>query len=178
MRDGRHDFDFLHGTWQVHNRRLASRLTGSEEWHAFASTAVVRPILHGLGNTDVITVPALPGVGAFEGATLRLFDPASGTWSLHWASTLRPGQLDPPLTGRFDGPSGAFHGRDELGGRPIRVRFLWEDGGGATARWSQSFSAGDDGPWELNWVMEFRRDGCRRPSGPAPGRARRSAGRG
>lgn len=25
-------FDFLVGTWQVHNRRLRAQLTGSEEW--------------------------------------------------------------------------------------------------------------------------------------------------
>jgi hypothetical protein len=36
-----------------------------------------------------------------------------------------PGLLDPPVLGAFDGDVGIFEGDDELGGRPIRVRFTW-----------------------------------------------------
>jgi hypothetical protein len=156
--DGRADFDFLHGRWRIANRRRAAVLRGSDEWREFGSTAVVRRILHGLGNTDVISIPDLPGVGPFEGVTLRLFDPATATWRIHWASTRRPGHLDPPLSGRFDGPTGTFHGDDVHDGRPIRVRFRWDDEGAGAARWQQWFSADGGATWELNWVMAFARD--------------------
>ena len=47
------DFDFLLGSWNVANRMLRRRLAGSDDWEEFAATAVVRPILDGLGNEDV-----------------------------------------------------------------------------------------------------------------------------
>jgi hypothetical protein len=50
--DGRDDFDFLIGTWQVHHRRLKERLKGSSEWEEFEGDTVDRKILNGLGNMD------------------------------------------------------------------------------------------------------------------------------
>ena len=32
MRDGARDFDFLHGEWCVHNRRMRHPLSGTVEW--------------------------------------------------------------------------------------------------------------------------------------------------
>lgn len=160
MNDGRADFDFLHGDWAVANRRLARRLEDCDEWLEFESRAIVRPILHGLGNADRFVIDDLPGVGPFEGFTLRLFDPAARTWAIHWASTGSPGRLDPPLTGSFDSAGGVFHGSDVHDGRPIRVRFEWDRGDGTRARWAQSFSPDDGATWERNWVMELTRAGA------------------
>lgn len=158
-RDGRADFDFLHGHWTIRNRRLAQRLASSSDWQEFESTASVRPILGGLGNTDSIVTNDMPGTGAFEGFTVRLFDPRRRVWSIHWASTLAPGRLDPPLTGSFDGPHGVFQGHDTFDGRQIRVRFEWDAGNGSSARWQQAFSIDDGKTYEVNWVMEFERLG-------------------
>ena len=47
-----HDFDFLIGHWDVHNRALKSRLTGSNEWKEFDFTNETRFILSGFGNVD------------------------------------------------------------------------------------------------------------------------------
>jgi hypothetical protein len=138
--DGRSDFDFLHGSWAIHNRRLDRPLAGSTEWREFASTAIVRPILHGLGNADTITVPDLPGVGAFEGATLRLFDPEARRWSIFRASTRRPGHLDPPLVGRFVDGHAVFDGEDSHDGIAVAVRFHWDRDGDRSARWEQSLA--------------------------------------
>jgi hypothetical protein len=157
LTDGRSDFDFLFGTWDVVNRRLRRPLTDASDWEVFPTTAEARPILHGLGNFDRFTGAARPGEEPWEGCTLRLFDPETAEWSIHWASTRQPGRLDPPLRGRFEGGVGEFHGNDTFAGRPIRVRFYWKDITPASAVWQQAFSGDDGATWETNWVMRFTR---------------------
>ena len=162
-RSSARDFDFLFGEWDVDNRKLRRPLSGSREWETFATTARAAPILHGLGNFDRFTGSARPGAEAWEGCTLRLFDPAAVEWSIYWASTKQPGRLDPPLRGRFDNGVGEFHGTDTFAGRPIRVRFYWKGISSTSAVWEQAFSADDGATWETNWVMRFTRRGARAP---------------
>ena len=92
---------------------------------------------------------------AFEGITLRLFDPATGEWSIHWADSAHPGSLLPPMTGRFEDGVGVFFGDESVDGRRVLCRFLWT--AGDSPRWEQAFS--DDGgkSWETNWIMTFTR---------------------
>ena len=73
--DGRHDFDFLHGHWQIRNERLRQRLAGSQDWEVFHATQVCQPLLGGLGNVDdFVSDWTRPGLdGRFLGMTLRLF---------------------------------------------------------------------------------------------------------
>jgi hypothetical protein len=99
--DGRRDFDFLLGTWRVHNRRLLRRLEGCTDWEEFETSLSTRPILAGLGNVDSFYREALQDGAAWEGFTLRLFDPETRSWSIWWAATSRPGRLDPPVVGGF-----------------------------------------------------------------------------
>jgi hypothetical protein len=153
--DGRHDFDFLFRDWDVWNRKLRRPLANPSDWEEFDTTAEVHPILHGLGNFDRFTRRARPGEEAWEGCTLRLFDPATGLWGIYWTSTRQPGRLDPPLRGRFEGGVGEFHGSDTFAGRPIRVRFYWKDITRTSAVWEQAFSGDDATTWETNWVMQF-----------------------
>jgi hypothetical protein len=150
------DFDFWIGCWNVRNRRLRQRLAGSDEWEEFASTVTARRILDGMGNEDRFCTEH---DGGFVGMSFRFFDPETGLWSIYWADSRRPGVLDPPLFGGFDGDVGVFHGEDTFEGRPIRVRFVWSGVASATPRWEQAFS--DDGgeTWETNWVMDFWRGG-------------------
>ena len=146
------DFDFLMGSWNVTNRRLKRRLAGSDDWEEFASTSVARPILDGFGNQDVFETDH---EGGFTGMSFRFFDPEQQRWSIYWADSRRPGELDPPLFGTFAGETGVFHGEDVFKGRPVLVRFVWSGVTTRTPRWEQAFS--DDGgrTWETNWVMEF-----------------------
>jgi hypothetical protein len=146
------DFDFLLGSWRVANRRLKRRLAGSDAWEEFAATATVRPILGGFGNEDVFETGH---DGGFVGMSFRFFDPEQERWSIYWADSRRPGELDPPVFGRFDGDVGVFHGEDVHRGRPVLVRFTWSGVTTSTPRWEQAFS--DDGgrTWETNWVMDF-----------------------
>jgi hypothetical protein len=146
------DFDFLLGSWQVANRRLRRRLAGSDDWEEFAATSTVRPILGGLGDEDVFETEH---DGGFVGMSFRFFDPERQRWSIYWADSRRPGELDPPVFGCIDGDVGIFHGEDVFRGRPVLVRFTWSGVTTRTPRWEQAFS--DDGgrTWETNWVMDF-----------------------
>lgn len=161
--DGRADFDFLVGSWHVANRRLVDPLRPqSSAWTEFPTVAVARPLLGGLGNTDSYDAT---GEVPFDGVTLRLFDPASRTWRIWWASTRRPGRLDPPLEGRFTGRHGIFLGADSVAGTPVDVRFDWHVDGPDRARWAQSFSRDAGRTWSENFTMAFERT-AGRPCGP------------
>lgn len=150
--DGRHDFDFLHGTYRVRNRRLKERLAGCTEWVEFDAVNTAKPILDGLGNQDEFRTEHWPG---FVGMSFRFFDPQTGQWSIYWADNRR-GSLEPPVRGAFIDDIGLFEGDDQLNGNPIRVRFVWTRGRDA-ARWEQAFSADGGKTWETNWIMEFSR---------------------
>jgi len=154
MDDGRHDFDFWMGSWNVHNHYLRERLKGSTEWVEFEATSRARPLVGVLGNEDEFHTDH---DGGFVGMSFRFFDPETKLWSIYWADSRRPGKLDPPVAGSFSGDTGRFEGADTLGRKPILFRFDWSGVTTSTPRWEQAFS--DDGgkTWETNWVMELVR---------------------
>jgi hypothetical protein len=140
------DFDFLPGRWDIVNHRLVDG-----EWVTFESTSVAAAMLQGGGNHDHFYSSGL------EGYSLRLYSPEEDLWRIWWASTTRPGRLDPPVEGRFVGGRGRFECDDTLDGEPIRVRFEWSDTTGDSPRWEQWFSWDGGKTWVSNWVMEFSR---------------------
>jgi hypothetical protein len=153
---GAHDFDFVYGTWTVHNTKLRDNADPTcDEWVEFEAASEVFPILHGYGHIDRMVVPDPPDGEPFEGFTLRLFDPATERWSIWWSSTRTPGKLDVPVEGAFDGTHGTFECDDVIGGRDVRVRFEWRSDDPLAPEWRQSFS--DDGgtSWSTNWIMRF-----------------------
>ena len=151
--DGRHDFDFLHGSYKVNNRRLRERLRGSTEWVEFEATNLCRRTLGGLGNEDEYRTDFWPD---FTGMAFRFFNPATRLWAIYWADSQR-GTLEPPVYGRFTNGRGEFGGDEMFGGKPIRVRFLWTRLDTASPRWEQAFSTDGGKAWEANWVMDFER---------------------
>ena len=152
-----HEFDFIYGHWAVHNRKLRdNKNPDCVDWIEFNATSEVFPILHDLGHIDRMSVLDLPGEEPFEGFTLRLFDPETGTWSIYWSSTRVPGRLDPPVTGRFTGGHGVFECDDVIGDREVKVRFEWL-ADPTTPVWKQSFSYDSGVTWTINWVMTFNR---------------------
>jgi hypothetical protein len=147
------DFDFLPGSWKVHNRKLVNPLDPAcDEWEEFDATSEAEAMLGGVGNLDHFFTPD------YEGFSLRLHDPETDTWRIWWSSTARPGRLDPPVEGRFDEHGNArFETEDVLDGVPIRVRFEWSEIEADTARWDQAFSFDDGKTWKPNWTMSFAR---------------------
>ncbi|MFJ9723582.1 hypothetical protein ACIRP3_12595 [Streptomyces sp. NPDC101209] len=147
-----HDFDFLHGEWEVAHRRRTDFLDPDSGWVEFASTSRCFPLFDGAANLDEIDLPHL---GA-KGLTLRLFDPERAQWSLNWSSS-RTGTLFPPVFGRFEGDRGEFYGDDTHDGKDVRVRFVWSGVSPAAARWEQAFSVDGGESWLTNWTMDFSR---------------------
>ncbi len=151
----KHDFDFLFGSWRIHNRYLKGRLRNSTEWIEFEARSEVQPLLDGFGHLDRYS--AVREGEPFEGITLRLFNPATGEWSIHWADTKRARTLLPPMVGRFIGDVGDFFGDEIVDGKKVLCRFVWTRTSTSSPQWEQAFS--DDGgtTWETNWMMTFTR---------------------
>ena len=153
-RDGRADFDFFMGRWQVHHHRLRERLKGSTEWEEFEGTASAHKILGGIGNFDEGVMGRASGqVG---GVTLRLYDPVSCEWSLYWADSVS-GILQVPMIGGFEDGRGEFFSQEVFEGRHIFSRFIWSSITVTSCRWEQAFSEDGGKTWETNWIMDFTR---------------------
>jgi hypothetical protein len=149
------DFDFLVGDWRVRHRYLRVK-GGSRAWLAVDGTARHRPVLDGKGNVEEHTIDATGG--SYSALALRSFDSQSGQWSIWWLDGRSPhGELDPPVQGRFADSIGTFYGEATIGGKPVRVRFIWSLLTATSARWEQAYSADSGATWEPNWVMEFQR---------------------
>ena len=105
--DGRHDFDFLHGSWNIWNKRLEKRLAGNTNWQEFeAHCEACYPVIGGMGNVDSFS-GIFPDGQALEGMTLRIFNPQTQLWSIYWADSTE-GKLDPPVLGSFENNVGYF----------------------------------------------------------------------
>jgi len=152
--DGRNDFDFLLGTWQVHHRALIGRLKGSTNWVEFEGDTVDRKILNGLGNLDENVLHR--ETGPVHAISLRLFDPQSKEWSIYWSTDLT-GILDVPMIGGFKDGRGEFYSQEAFEGKHIYSRFIWSKITTSACQWEQAFSEDGGKTWETNWIMEFKR---------------------
>jgi hypothetical protein len=150
-----HDWDWLLGTWDVWHRRLKDRLAGSNDWEEFSGRSAFWLTLGGLGNVDdnSLEIPS----GSYRGISIRAFDPKTGKWAIWWLDGRNPTHIEPPVLGEFDGDTGTFIGRDTFKGRPIVMRFRWNEVRGARPWWEQAFSTDEGATWEVNWRNYFTR---------------------
>lgn len=148
------EFDFLFGRWRVQHRQLVERNAGAGAWREYEGTAWCRPLLDGFANVEE---HHFAGRGGDRGVALRLFEPATGEWSIYWVSG-KDGMLQPPVRGRFEGFACVLEGDDVDAGLPIRARYMWSRTDQRVPRWEQAFSWDGGRTWELNWVMDFHRE--------------------
>jgi hypothetical protein len=135
-------------------RRLEHPLSGSTSWVEYDGTSVVRKIWNGGANLLELEVggPA----GHIEGLWLRLYNPESRQWSLHFANS-SSGSLGQPTVGEFRSGRGEFFDQETFNGRAILVRFVISDVSPNSCHFEQAFS--DDGgkTWEVNWIADDTR---------------------
>ena len=153
--DGQHDFDFEFGAWQAHLKRLVHPLSGSNTWVEYEGTSTVRKVWDGRANLGELEVD---GANAhIEGITLRLYNPESRTWSLHWANSSDGELAAPPTIGCFRNGRGEFFDQEDFHGKTILVRFVFSDVTPTSFHTEQSFSPDGGKTWEANWIATFTR---------------------
>jgi len=153
--DGAHDFDWELGTWRTDVRVLADPLSETDdEWLRFRGRSVVRPLMDGRAN--VVELDVSGDAGRIEALNLRLYEPQDDAWTSTFVN-IRDGLLTPSVRGGFHRGVGEFYGQDQLGGRPIEVRFLVYRQGPDRARFEQAYSDDGGATWETNWIAIDRR---------------------
>lgn len=147
--DGQHDFDFETGLWRTEVRRLARPLSGAQQWLDYTGTTRVVAVQGGRANLAELAIAG--PAGRIDGVSLRLYEPDSRRWRIHYAN-LRDGALTAPLAGGFVRGRGEFFGDDSFDGRPIRVRFRIHCPQPDRCLFEQAFSADGGRQWETNWL--------------------------
>ena len=153
--DGAQDFDFLTGSWKVHNLYREAERRGGKEWVEFEGRSEVKPLRDRLGNVDHYS--GLRDGKRIEKTTLRVFNPTRGDWSVFGedASRIRPWKV--PVTGRFNGEKGEFFGKEDVQGRTLRYRLTWIRADSRSPRCEQAFSEDGGRTWQTNWIMTLTR---------------------
>ncbi len=146
------DFDFLQGWFDVSGRRLRDPLDPASGWIDVPATSSAVVAFEGAVSIDEMWFPNERRFGL----SLRLFDPASRTWTVRWLDG-RGGGLQPPVEGRWAGGRCWFTGADSHQGRPLLASYSWSEVTDSGARWEQSFSLDNGRTWQSNWVMQFAR---------------------
>jgi hypothetical protein len=157
IRDGQHDFDWMHGSWKVYLKRLVKPLTGSTTWVEYEGTQVTRKVWGGKANLDEFIADSPSTKAHLEGLTLRLYNPESREWSIYWANAKNGALGLPPTVGRFTDGRGEFYDEEEWEGRHITVRYVWSDITPTSARFEQAFSVDGGKTWEPNWISTITR---------------------
>jgi hypothetical protein len=155
--DGRHDFDFEFGTWNIAVHRLVHPLSGSSAWVSPKGYVhIVRKVWD--GGASLAQLEVLTPAPHFLGLMLRMYDPRSQRWNVYWGDAAS-GELSQPLVGRFANGRGEFFGRDTLGGKPIVVRVIYSDITPTSFHTEQSFSPDGGKTWQPNLEQTFTRIG-------------------
>jgi hypothetical protein len=146
---GQRDFDWELGAWDTTLKRLSKPLSGKGEWLEYKGTTIVKELMGKRAN--IVEFDVSGPAGKIAGVSLRLYQPASGQWSLHFAN-LANGLMTEPMLGSFKQGQGTFYGEDTLGERKIRVRFLIIPVNAGQWRFEQAYSADEGQTWETNWI--------------------------
>ena len=149
---GARAFDFWLGGWNVDQR-----IRAGDAYERYPATDRVTPTRHGCVVAEAwrgtVRFPwaAMQEPTALHGASLRLFDPRSGDWTLFWIDD-RSGRFGRPFTGRFEGRTGDFFQDTATGAAPSR-RIRFRDRG-RTVDWELAVRTGPEG-WTPIWTMRF-----------------------
>ena len=143
------DFDFLAGEWTIKNKRLRD---GTSEWQEFDGSATVHRVMGGMASIE-----ELRGAGGkYFGMGVRVWHPEEKMWADHWTGYYN-GIVNAPQLGQFIDGEGIFVSDDELDGKPIKARGMWDRITPKSCRWHQSTSKDGGKHWDYNWYMDWTR---------------------
>ena len=144
------DFDFLTGEWTIRNKRLKDG--SSSVWEEFDGSATVHKLLGGMASIEELRGPG----GKFFGMGVRVWHPAEKMWADHWTGAYN-GVVNPPQLGQFINGNGIFISDDEIDGKTIKARGVWDRITPTSCRWYQSSSTDGGKIWADNWYMDWTR---------------------
>lgn len=70
--------------WDTQLKRLSEPLSGKTHWLEYTGTSIVKAVMGKRANLVELDVSG--AAGRISGVSLRLYQPASGQWSLHFAN--------------------------------------------------------------------------------------------
>ena len=153
--DQQHAFDFHFGTWRTHIlNRESTTASGGVKWVKMTGTVIDQPLWHGRANLEKIEA-AGPG-SHFQGLTLFLYDPRSGEWSQHFASST-DGVMQEPVYGEFANGRGVFYGWSGSGSRKVLERDVWSDITPDSYHFEIASSADGGRTWVTGFIAQLTR---------------------
>lgn len=160
------DFDFLIGTYDIHNR--VERADGG--WDEFPGVNVGTRHLDGQSVVDEFRA-TFPNGREVNLLDVHVYDPDSGEWTnaIHSRGSAPDWAV---YRGRFEAGIGVFEKALTLGTGLSYERHTWDQITEDSARFRQEVSA-DGQQWETNWEMELTR---RAPESAAEDAAENTAG--
>ena len=146
------DFAFLTGEWTIKHRRFDT--SGPDAHREFDGSATVRSVMGGMGSIEELR----KGDGSIFGMGVRVWHPKEQLWADHWTAA-EDGVVNPPQLGRFIDGAGIFTAEDEMDGKPVKVKAVWDKITPTSCRWYQMMSRDGGGNWERGWYMDWTRVG-------------------
>jgi hypothetical protein len=156
--DGQHDFDFAVGTWKTRVRRLLKPLSGSNDWVEGTGTVSTRKVWGGRAQLEELTMNA--DEFHLEGLALRLYNPKTHQWRLHWANAKKGMLSDVPAFGAFKDGRGEFYDEEVINGKNVLVREIFSDITSNSHHFEQAFSEDMGRTWEPNLIVDLTRTGA------------------
>lgn len=148
-----HAFDFHFGTWRTQILNRTSAASGAAHWVKMTGTVIDQPLWNGKANVEKIEAS---GAGShFQGLTLFLFNPKTGQWSQHYASS-SDGIVEEPVYGAFRNGRGVFYGWSG-DGRKILERDVWSNITPNSYHFEIASSADGGQTWVTGFVAQLTR---------------------
>lgn len=144
------DFDFLTGEWTIKHRRFDT--SGPDGKRELDGSATVRRVLGGMGSIEELR----KGDGSIFGMGVRVWHPKEQLWADHWTAA-EDGVVNPPQLGRFIDGAGIFTADDEMDGKPVKVKAIWDKITPVSCRCYQMMSRDGGTSWERGWYMDWTR---------------------